>query len=641
MEFIAADLNLNPSRQSPPPSVAEMQRVMEFDEEPQYFEVSHPDGVFTVTRQLANRTETSPPLIERGHFVIGFSGHLTNSKDLARRLDLPKPGLASLPDIALNAWLKWGRDAPQYLYGVFSLLIWDRCRNEVFLAVDHLAQRPLYYHNSASRVLIASLPHAITRAAGVVTDINYSQLARYILPCFTRSNETFLRNIYPVEPGTAILIRNGEIRKNRYWFPEAITAGPDSSCDLRRFRSLVHEAVASAASERTVGTVGVFLSGGLDSSAVATIATEVCRDTGSTLLDPVSTTSWPELESDERDDRYYTSILNAHLGLSLFPVSGLDSTPDAVQRFFASTGMPPTTMDYPVQAQMLQTLRDADASVVLCGEGGEVAASSYARGLLPELLTGGRLLRLSRELCAEFQQGTSVGSLAWDSLYPLIPDSLLRLVGIRKCNKSLTELATNHFLTPDFLSELWKSDLPDEIETAIAYPNQWFPKPLRTVRGNDVESLRLIPESRSMSALGFGLELRCPLLDRSLIEGVFAMPASCRRRNGQSRRLIRDAFRGGIPDAILDRTSKSPLFPDYSRWLVKNQEAISHALSSHCASFDQTILTVPVSTDALTAPQRHRLHVASVSARFLDWARLQINTRNAPTTLIASRRVTG
>lgn len=631
MDAIAAVISLRGEPLPVAKSLAAIQRVMQFEQNPSRFDVTKPDGGVLVQRQLASRTRDTSPLIEQDDVVVAFDGCLQNREDLRRTL-LPDETSPSDSLLVLAAYLKWGQACPAHLYGFFSLLIWNRDSHEIFLATDHMAQRPLFYCADRDQIAVASLPHALTKSGVVPLELDPRQIARYLLPSFVRKGEAFFRGVCRVAGGTSVTIRAAGVEKHRYWHPEDIASTREfvPEVDHPEFQEALSHAIGGAIKLRSHGHLGLFMSGGLDSSAIA-CAAEKIRHRETTDWSLMATASWPTTRTTD-DDQHFGELLRDAKHLPLFPVNGLNAPAETLSIYFDGTGAPPANMDYPVIAMMLETLKQRGVSLVLDGEGGEVAASSSARGLLPELfgtLHWGQLL-------SEVQNRHRAGSESWasligETLFPFVPDSLLSACGATKCQVPWQNLIDAHFVNSDFADTLRRDGFRQEVFSAVFYPNRWHPRSKRKVRRNDLDGIAAVHSDICQRGLGFGIEISCPLVDRRLIELAFQLSPKCRSRGGQSRRLIRDSLRGIVPDQILNRRTKSPLFPDYPAWLIQQQgrwQDLANGLSANDRSYDyvdltrfkETVNRLCHSPDSVPIQTLHYLHRADVLIRFVQWA---------------------
>ena len=545
-----------------------------------------------------------------------FSGMLANASDLKSQLGLPIA--SSNSEIVARAWRAWGADCIARLYGAFRLVIVDA--NKVLVAVDHLAQCPVYYHMSEDLIYVSSLPHAIAAVEAVTTSLNRMQLARYILPCFLSQEETFFRDIFAVPPATVVSFGDDStLHKQVYWHPQEIGCEGIDPNYKDHFRELVNQSVGSMVS-RSESPIGLLMSGGIDSSILSYECSSLLshRDKSNAIAAVCSVREDRTYET--QDDAFYADILARNLGIKLSCISKPEFSFEMVDTYFASSGQPPENMDYPMRYTLMRHLSEMGAKVVLSGEGGEVTASSYGRGMLSEFAMSFRWMKLAETFRSELKTGSALSKLLWETIYPFVPGIALEAIGIRKSFVPISDLAHNHFLHPDFVEEMYSSGLDKEIDSAIDYPNRWFPRDPRTVRENDVENLRLLPVAHVHGGLPLGIETKCPFYDRKLIEFAFSLCPTVRRTDGANRRLARDTYEGRLPEKITSRKSKSPYFPGYANWLNLNEALIESSVQSVCypfhlsSSFQQTDPT-------RNEVQLHQMHRTAVAARFAAWTR--------------------
>ena len=237
---------------------------------------------------------TQPLLAADGDLAIVFDGRLDAREELAARLG----GLQPDASLALAACRRWGTAAAEHLLGDFALVAWSRARQTLYCARDIMGIRPLYYHWSPARFVCASDVAQVLAARGVTPAPNEGMLGEYLANSIVDRHETVYRGIYrlpgahwlELRPGSAPVLR-------RYWEIDR-----DLSLRYRtdaeyadHFRALFLAAVRDRL--RAAGPVGVYLSGGTDSAAVAAAASAV---TGQAARPAAYTLDVGRPEADER-----------------------------------------------------------------------------------------------------------------------------------------------------------------------------------------------------------------------------------------------------------------------------------------------------------------------------------------------------
>jgi asparagine synthase (glutamine-hydrolysing) len=215
---------------------------------------------------LANEDET---------IWITFNGEIYNHQDL--RLELEGAGHVyrthSDTESIVHAYEQWGDACVDHLRGMFAFAIWDPRQRRLLVARDRLGVKPLYWARYGDRLIFASEIKAVLESGLVPAEANESAIPELLGTRSLASSETMFKGIYKLLPGHVLTFERGEVICRRYW---DVPTGHDSSPvaqtreeDVRRFRALLEESIRL----RLMSDVplGVFLSGGIDSSAIAAL----------------------------------------------------------------------------------------------------------------------------------------------------------------------------------------------------------------------------------------------------------------------------------------------------------------------------------------------------------------------------------
>ena len=207
--------------------------------------------------------------------TITYNGEIYNYREL--RLQLEAAGAAffghSDTEVILRLYLARGRDALPLLNGIFALAIWDPREHSLLLARDGAGVKPLYYAEPPSGFLFASELKALLECSEVDRTVDPRAVWLYLTYLWSPTPYTMLRAVRKLEPGCALRVRDGRIVE-RWRFYELPYPTPRFDGDARAAAAAVRTALAETVRRQMVAdvTVGAFLSGGLDSSAVVALA---------------------------------------------------------------------------------------------------------------------------------------------------------------------------------------------------------------------------------------------------------------------------------------------------------------------------------------------------------------------------------
>ncbi|HIB65316.1 MAG TPA: hypothetical protein EYO33_09440 [Phycisphaerales bacterium] len=497
--------------------------------------------------------------IQRHGVTLVYEGRLDNRFDLSANLSVSRD--ASDGEMMLEAYLRWGVTFARELKGDFACSVWDSRTQNLILTCDSLGKKPLYYCFQNGALLFASeicgLFHAPIPVPRVVDDV---YLALALLQDPDERELTLFQGVKSL-PGAHTLCFNGrDVKLIEHWRfprnPPPIRGAPEEI--VEQFCHLFSKVVGQHS--RSEHPVGVFLSGGLDSTAVAAYG----LNQGVSL----SGLSWA-LPKDHggQDERLYIERFKSRWPnmphTYVAPDRGLlDIPPEALQFQCGYSG----EMRHFVLHATLQRAAEQGLQTLLTGDGGDHTASSHGDDYPWELLVRFRwshLLRLLREE-RQLQRG-------WRRSLASLVGPLTRVPGkVLLAARWRAFLRESRFVNPDFLEatgalERLQSRMPSGrfLETNASQDNRWLMYQYGPWQSLAREKFRL-------SRL-YGIECRFPLLDREVMEFCLAVPTSAFRDRGWKRLLLRRACRGLVPSEILWNERKVAPFPDIAERLVSQR----------------------------------------------------------------------
>src|SRR6202167_2551232 len=222
------------------------------------------------------------PISNEDHRLwIVYNGEIYNHQQL--RAELQARGhqyrTRSDTETILHLYEEYGAECVKHLRGMFAFAIWDRRERRLFIARDRLGIKPLYYRYDAGTFLFGSEIKTILAYPGVKAEFNRGTLAEYLAFGYLSGAETMYSGIQKLPPGHTLAIgEHGQLTIARYW-DLSVTADPDPKPReyyVKTYRELLEQCVSSHLLSDV--PLGVFLSGGLDSSAVAALTTKIRRE---------------------------------------------------------------------------------------------------------------------------------------------------------------------------------------------------------------------------------------------------------------------------------------------------------------------------------------------------------------------------
>ena len=488
--------------------------------------------------------EGAAPLVEAGGLTIAADARLDDPAQLREALGLkPRDGRIADAALILRAYLRWGRDCVERLYGDFAFVVWDAPRRRLFCARDALGARPFYYALNARRFAFATALEAVLAAPGVGAELDERRVSAHLAsPWRSFRRRTFLREVLRLAPGHTLTVDAGRLRparQRRWWRPEGLPTARGGSAE-EHGEGLLGELDRAVRARVGDGPVGVELSGGLDSSAVAVLAARELRRRG--LASPPAFT-WlpppPEPMPPEWAEGYERLLsVAAQEGLRLFYHTRAPG--DFLRNLSEDRCLPGAGVGYPVLSAAGEGVR-----VLLTGLGGDECVSNTGAGRDFGLLLSGRWPSLLAHLREHgLRPAREIPKMLAGLLHPgLLPGSRFwRLVreGRLWSAHERSQLRNRWLINAQFARRS-----PPMAAVAV--------RPL-SVRRRQLHRLRHGHLSQRMEAEAatsarWGLEYRYPLLDRRLVEFALSRPpeAFC---GPPTRFLMRCAVSGLLPSGV-------------------------------------------------------------------------------------------
>ncbi len=456
-----------------------------------------------------------PMLDEAAGVALVFNGTIYNYPDLRKQLQALGHSFKSSGDteVILRAYIEWGEGCVEKLQGMFAFAIWDEGRQRILLARDRTGIKPLYYSQTAERLLFASNTQAIIHADdNIDTSIDASALHNlFSLHAVVPAPRTIVKGIRKVKPAHYLLIDGqGKVDEKRYW---RLTAKrPDTKMSEQDWVQAVHDELRRAVEKRVKIAdvpVGVLLSGGIDSSLLVGLLAEAGQKGLKTFS--VGFEDAPEEKGNEFEysDAVAEMFETEHHQLMVPNDQVLPRLPEA----FANMAEPMFGQDA-VAFYLLSEVVSKEVKVVQSGQGAdEVFGGYFWYPRMHHSITPG-IKRFSEEY------------------FDRDHDEYLEMVDPR-------------FHTEDVTSELVQG-LLDEVE-ADEY--------LDRVLAVDVTTLIVDDPVKRVDnmTMAWGLEARVPFLDTQLIELAAAMPPEMKLPNG-GKHVLKELSRGFLPDSVVNRS---------------------------------------------------------------------------------------
>ena len=518
-------------------------------------------------------TGHQPMSNEDGSIWIVFNGEIYNHRTLREQLITQGHQYRTQSDTEtiVHLYEEYGKDCVQHLRGMFAFAIWDAKRKSLFVARDRLGIKPLYYRFTPDSFIFGSEIKVLLAYSGVRAEFNRNTLPEYLAFGYLSGDETFYTGIRKLMPGHRLVINeHGDLQTEQYWeLPSpADEQAHDESYYVEGYRELLEGAVSSHLMSDV--PLGVFLSGGLDSSAIAALMTKIRRE-------PIQTFSVGYTEQIYSELPYARTVAQ-HLGSEHREV--LVSRED----FFSALPRliwhedEPVAWPSSVALFFVAELAREHVKVVLTGEGSDETLGGYSRyAFTIKNLAFDRVYRnlvpssIRRHL-RDFIASSS--GIAADTRRKL-SHTFLRLDG-----ESWTSLYFDNFFSAfdrKAQSDLLTDEFGDQVLSGSAYRNvlgYWEKSSgdlLQRLLYTDIKTylVELLMKQDNMS-MAASIESRVPFLDHVLVEWATRVPAKIQIRGNAGKQILKKAMEGLLPREIIHR--KKLGFPTpWSGWLAGAQ----------------------------------------------------------------------
>jgi len=494
---------------------------------------------------------------ETGNWIT-FNGEIYNYRELRRTLASSGATFrtASDTEVILKAYARYGRSCVEHLDGMFAFALWDVARQRLMLAVDRAGVKPLYWlHDAARRFAFASEVRSFLASGLASKQIDHTAVMSYLALGSVQAPRTILAGVSQLLPAHTLVFkaRTGEVSVERYWSPSQRGA-PSSPAEIA-------SVLASAVARHLVSDVpvGLFLSGGVDSSALAVLAHHV--GAGETIESftvtfpeaPFAEGAYARLVGERYCRRHHELVIrDADLAVALPAALAAQDQPsiDGANVYVIS-----------------RAVRAAGVKVILSGQGGDEVFGGYPTfRRIPRMVAAHRMVAA---LPHSVRRGFAWGTRTWAPTAPIPAKVAAYLTS--SGDAMACYAITRQLFHPDVCRQLLSGSRSEADSDAFATNIAEELAGLDAARTVSLLELRgylantLLRDSDVMS-MAHGLEVRVPYLDRTLVESVFRAPASVFSDATVPKPLLLRAVQAELPRSVYDRPKMGFTFP-WESWL--------------------------------------------------------------------------
>jgi asparagine synthase (glutamine-hydrolysing) len=497
-----------------------------------------------------------PMTNEDGSLYITYNGEIYNHADYRESLEAKGHVYRTHCDTEtiLHLYEEHGSACVDYLRGMFAFAIWHKNKRELFIARDRLGVKPLYYvHSDDGSLHFSSEIKALLEAGAVKPQINYSVLADYLANHSPSGEETLFGGVKRLLPGHTLTWRDGEIAIQRYWdvsFSEKDAEDErDDATYIEQWSELFRESVRL----RLMADVplGMFLSGGIDSSAIAAVMSGM-------VSEPIKTFSVAFAEREANELEYARIVAEAyktnHHEIIVSPEQFFEALPQLVWHEDEPLAHPSSVALYFVSRLAAQHVK-----VVLTGEGSDELLAGYGRyrRTIWNLSMGRRYNRLTPTIARNTIRGgiqrMPVGRFRQKLMRTfLVLSPELESIYFDNFAVFPAPMQQNMF-TRETRDRIGNIDPYVELRRVLART-----KDLSLLDGllyADIKTyLHELLMKQDQMSMATSIESRVPFLDHKLVEFTAKMPDKMKLRGTTTKYVLRESMKGILPERILSRS---------------------------------------------------------------------------------------
>ncbi len=487
-----------------------------------------------------------------GRYLITFNGEIYNYKKIRKELELTFKSWKSKSDteVILNAYIKWGFVCLQKFEGIFSFVIFDKVEQKVFAARDRLGVKPLYYEFNSAGITLASRPRAIFTLKNKRINLNQDALNLYLSAGYIPAPYSIYDSVSQLKAGTFLYLDSSmRLEVREWWNPHQYY--PNKSLNLTQnelieklentfIKSIEHRLVSDV-------PVGVFLSGGLDSSIISALTAKMVNGKINTYSIGFQDSNFDESVfskevSEHINSNHFLEILKPNDLLNLIP-------------YFEKNFDEPFSDVACFPTMALARLVSNNHKVVLSGDGGD------------ELFGGYHYYKIINKMKFFYQLPIDIRNLLGNCI-ACLPFHKTKLFSesIKK-NNIIDSFAFMRSISKDFLV------LNEKNKFEEMYFNSYKKMPKTLLIEEIASRLDLMHtlgdgylQKLDISTMAFSVEAREPFLDSEMVKFCLELPWNYKINNGVTKYLLKKLAEKYLPQHIVYR-KKSGFEVPIGNWL--------------------------------------------------------------------------
>ncbi len=504
-----------------------------------------------------------PMLGEGESHVLVFNGEIYNYLDIKAELQGLGHNFRSHSDteVILKGFQQWGTAIFAKLNGIFAFALFDRGAEKLFLVRDRLGVKPLYVYDSGEKIFFSSEIKSITAVCPQLRRVNYDALSAFLYYGSALGSQTLHEGIKAAPPGSYCEITRRNAVLHTYWKREDVVERTNVSA--KEAAACVQQLLDAAVKRQLISDVpvGVFLSGGIDSSAITAFA---ARHYGGKLKTFAAAFDFDKGVNELGKARAVADYYNTEH--HEFFIQGKD-LPDVIEKMVYHHDAPFSDAANIPLYLMAKEVKPF-ATVVLQGDGGDELFGGYNRYFLLHKYGRGAKRTLSQVI---------------HPMLRLLGGSSAKAQRMNRIVEAFGQKNDAHLmawlLTQDTSQSNTRQSLSEKYRKATSQKAafQRYEEVSKRFEDKDlvqrmlfVDSQIILPdiflEKVDKSTMAASIEARVPFLDNDLVDYALSLPSSIKVANGEKKGLLKAALRGVVPDSVLDG-KKTGFGVPFENWL--------------------------------------------------------------------------
>jgi len=507
-----------------------------------------------------------PMCNEDGTVWVAYNGEVFNFLELRKELEHDGHRFQSHTDteVLVHLYEKHGPQMVKQLNGMFAFAIWDTNTKDLWMFVDRMGVKPLYYVRVGERLYFASEIKALMACAEVRIELNIPAVYQYLAFTYVPNPDTLFQGIYKLPPGHSIHWHNCKLRVQSYWDLQAGDYYTESEAELT---DRLYQLLVTATRRQLVSDVpiGFFLSGGIDSSALVACAAQ-SHAAALQCYSIAFAERHGRLEQCS-DDARFARLVASHFGGVFHEIVVEPDVANLLPRVIWH--LEDLISDHAaIATYLICQAAKAEVTVLMSGQGADEIFGGYRVYLVHRLSKALRLLpHLLREAAAttflpflaahkNLVFGCSPGLVL---AFCRFSEKLLRTAGLEPQGQFA---ALRSYFTDEELVDLFSAELQAEI-TGLSYKTTFLDH-FESAAGQDLLNQMLYVDAKTFLpdhnlsysdrlSMACSVEVRVPFLDNEILDFILRVPPSMKIKSFTQKYILRKAMQGTLPEPILMR----------------------------------------------------------------------------------------